>query len=166
MGSSKKSIDVPSRYSHGFLNELERRSEVYRELRRFHDEVVADAGCPGALTRTKLALIERFVFLSALVLSRGGRPVAYRAAVQSGSPENRTQQNMVISQVGATSSRDYRCLIRILASRTALAASATAPACRKSPRKKPVVAVTPGSLESQRCSPDVTRACAAAPRDN
>lgn len=63
----KKPTKLPARYEAGFLEELDQRSLVYRRLREAYDDIVSDCGGEENLTRTHLALIERFVFMEALM---------------------------------------------------------------------------------------------------
>lgn len=56
---------LPKKYTPGFMDQLDRRSIVYRELRQAYTEILADCGGRDALSHTKRALIERFVFLEA-----------------------------------------------------------------------------------------------------
>jgi len=63
----KKRTKLPAKYEPGFLGELDQRSLVYRELKNAYDEIVSDAGGEDDLTHTQLSLIERFVFLEAVL---------------------------------------------------------------------------------------------------
>lgn len=63
----KRLKELPASYSTGFLKEMDRRTELYRSLQHSYDEVLADAGGIENIAATKRALIERFVFLQALL---------------------------------------------------------------------------------------------------
>lgn len=65
MGKDQKRSTLPARYEPGFLEEMDRRTEIYKKLREAYDEVVEDAGGELNLTHAKLCLCERFVFLEA-----------------------------------------------------------------------------------------------------
>ncbi len=59
--------ELPSKYERGFLKGLDRRTQIYARLTAIHDEIVDDLGGKDGLSHTKLALIERFVFLEAVI---------------------------------------------------------------------------------------------------
>lgn len=65
--NKKKRLKLPAKYEPGFLGELDQRSLVYRELRNAYNEIVSDAGGEDDLTHAQLSLIERFVFLEAVL---------------------------------------------------------------------------------------------------
>jgi hypothetical protein len=67
MPNGVKNRTLPARYEPGFLRAMDRRTEIAQRLLAAYDAVVADAGGEENLTHTKLALIERFVFLEATV---------------------------------------------------------------------------------------------------
>lgn len=62
---SAKLKRLPERYQPGFLRELDGRTEISQRLNAVYDRIVADCGGSNSLSHTKLALIERFVFLEA-----------------------------------------------------------------------------------------------------
>jgi hypothetical protein len=62
-----KSQTLPERYKPGVIREIDRRTELGQRLQAVFDVIVTDAGGPHGLTHTKLALIERFVWLEAML---------------------------------------------------------------------------------------------------
>jgi hypothetical protein len=60
-----KNPGLPSRYKAGFLNRLDRRTEVAKALQTNFDAIADDLGGRGELSHVKSSLVERFVFLEA-----------------------------------------------------------------------------------------------------
>ena len=58
---------LPSQYEPGFIDRLDGRTEVYREISKSYSEVIEDCGGGDSLSHTQLCLIERFVFLEAVL---------------------------------------------------------------------------------------------------
>jgi hypothetical protein len=65
MGKELKRSTLPDRYVPGFLEELDRRSQIYKALRKARDEIVDDLGGEDNISHATLALVERFTFLEA-----------------------------------------------------------------------------------------------------
>jgi hypothetical protein len=65
--ASTKMITLPERYEPGFLASMDRRTDLYRTLLANYEEIVEDSGGEVALAHTMRALIERFVFLEAML---------------------------------------------------------------------------------------------------
>ena len=61
----KKRQTLPAKFEPGFLRDFDRRTEIYQRLAATYDEIVTDAGGEHEIPHTKLALIDRFVFLEA-----------------------------------------------------------------------------------------------------
>lgn len=64
MGSKR---DLPAKYEPGFLRELDQRTGIAKVLTAAYDAIVDDCGGADALPHTKLALIERFIFLESIL---------------------------------------------------------------------------------------------------
>lgn len=64
---SKKLITLPRKYEPGFLRRMDRRTEISQRLQLSFDNIVDDLGGVDHLSHIKLSLIERFVFLEALL---------------------------------------------------------------------------------------------------
>jgi hypothetical protein len=62
-----KTKTLPVKYVPGFLRELDRRTDVSRRLREAFDEICDDLGGQPQLSRTRLSLIERFVWLEEIL---------------------------------------------------------------------------------------------------
>lgn len=65
--ATKKNKQLPDKYERGFMRKLDGRTEVCQRLVAAYETIVEEAGGEGSLAHTKLALIERFVFLEATV---------------------------------------------------------------------------------------------------
>jgi len=64
----KRRIDkksLPPRYEPGFLEKLDRRTEIFKVLRRSFTQIASDLGGEEELSHIQHALVERFVFLEA-----------------------------------------------------------------------------------------------------
>lgn len=62
-----KPLSLPAQFRAGFLAELDKRTELSRFLRASYSNVVADIGGPEDLSHVKAALVERFVWLEAIL---------------------------------------------------------------------------------------------------
>jgi len=60
-------VTLPKKYTPGFMEQLDRRSIVYRELKTAYMEILQDCGGRENLSHTKRSLAERFIFLEALL---------------------------------------------------------------------------------------------------
>lgn len=58
---------LPERYEVGFLREFDRRTELYQRLSTIYETILEDVGGAESVAHTRLALIERFVFLEAVL---------------------------------------------------------------------------------------------------
>src|SRR4051812_28868414 len=58
---------LPAKFRPGFLSELDGRTDLAKSLRANRDMVVADVGGPDELSHVKGALVERFVWLEAIL---------------------------------------------------------------------------------------------------
>lgn len=58
---------LPERYEVGFLREFDRRTELYQRLSSIYETILEDVGGAESIAHTRLALIERFVFLEAVL---------------------------------------------------------------------------------------------------
>lgn len=67
MTKTSKPTRLPDKYVPGFLRKLDQRCEVSIRLTTAYVNVVADLGGEETLSHSKLALIERFVFLQGLL---------------------------------------------------------------------------------------------------
>ena len=59
--------DLPVKFHAGFLAELDGRTELARALRADYDAIVSDVGGAEEIGHVKSALIERFVWLEAIL---------------------------------------------------------------------------------------------------
>lgn len=64
-----KALALPPKFKTGFLTSLDGRTDLAKALRQNFDEVVNDVGGPGELSHVKKSLIERFVWLEAVLQS-------------------------------------------------------------------------------------------------
>ncbi|QDT56276.1 hypothetical protein Pan44_43290 [Caulifigura coniformis] len=62
-----KDQTVPAKFKPGFLSALDGRTDLAKALRANYEELVADLGGPDELGRVKRALVERFVWLEAIL---------------------------------------------------------------------------------------------------
>jgi hypothetical protein len=53
----------PKRFEANFLAKMDRRTEIFQQLKTAYDEITADCGGAENLSHVMLALCERFVFL-------------------------------------------------------------------------------------------------------
>lgn len=83
MTRTSKPTTLPERFSPGFIRELDQRSSVAIRLTQAFENIVADAGGYETLTHTKLAIIERFVFLEALIQTWEGKIATTTDPVES-----------------------------------------------------------------------------------
>ena len=67
MSSSRKLTRLPEKYEPGFLREMDRRTELHKRLSERYETIVMDAGGMESIAVVKLSLIERFVFLEAML---------------------------------------------------------------------------------------------------
>jgi hypothetical protein len=67
MTARPKLTDLPAEYVPGFLRELDRRTDLFQRLNAAYVRIVDDAGGEEAMSRVKLSLIERFVFLNEML---------------------------------------------------------------------------------------------------
>ncbi len=58
---------LPQKYEPGFLRDMDRRTDIAKRLYAAYDAIVDDVGGTEELSHAKLALIERFVFLEAVI---------------------------------------------------------------------------------------------------
>ena len=56
---------LPAKFEPGFPRDFDRRTEIYQRLNTTYETIVDDAGGADQLSHTRLALVERFVFLEA-----------------------------------------------------------------------------------------------------
>jgi hypothetical protein len=63
----RKPVTLPAKYTPGFLDEMDKRTEIYQALRSAHDEIVNDMGGVDALSHVKHTIVERFVFLECIL---------------------------------------------------------------------------------------------------
>lgn len=66
---STKEQALPARFRVGFLRALDGRTDVAKALRASYDRIVADIGGASEIGHVKSALIERFVYLEAMLQS-------------------------------------------------------------------------------------------------
>jgi hypothetical protein len=66
MGSKR---ELPAKYEPGFLKDMDQRTGIAIRLNAAFDAIVDDCGGADSLPHTKLALVERFVFLEAILQS-------------------------------------------------------------------------------------------------
>ena len=59
--------ELPERYTPGFLQQMDRRTDLFKRLQANFSEIVEDVGGYDALSHAQLALIERFVFLETFI---------------------------------------------------------------------------------------------------
>jgi len=62
-GRIRRRLEVPSRFAHGFLAELDQRTALYQELRGRLDALMADLGGADQLSYAQQALCQRAVWL-------------------------------------------------------------------------------------------------------
>ena len=67
MPETLKYRSLPAKYEINLLQKCDRRSEVYRKLKRSYDAIVSDLGGESELSHAKLMLVERLVFLEAVL---------------------------------------------------------------------------------------------------
>jgi hypothetical protein len=58
---------LPAKFRAGFLSELDKRTDLARALRANYQDIVLDIGGPADVGHVKGALIERFVWLEAIL---------------------------------------------------------------------------------------------------
>jgi hypothetical protein len=58
---------LPAKFKAGFLSELDKRTDLARALRANYNDIVLDIGGPADVGHVKAALIERFVWLEAIL---------------------------------------------------------------------------------------------------
>lgn len=58
---------LPRSYEQGFLNKLDRRTEIARQLKHSYTAIADDLGGEEQLSHVKRSLVERFVFLEAVL---------------------------------------------------------------------------------------------------
>jgi len=54
---------LPDKFSPGFIQTLDKRTDLYGRLNYSYEQIVDDCGGADGLPRTKLALVERFCFM-------------------------------------------------------------------------------------------------------
>ncbi|WP_168564992.1 hypothetical protein [Crateriforma spongiae] len=64
---SHKPNKLPAKFTTGFLETLDARYAVAKQLRSNYESIVRDLGGEGAISHVRNAVIERFVFLEALL---------------------------------------------------------------------------------------------------
>src|SRR5262245_21563039 len=64
---STKPQEVPAKFRTGFLAELDGRTDLAKALRANYDAIVADVGGKEDVGHVKAALVERFVWLEAIL---------------------------------------------------------------------------------------------------
>lgn len=75
MGQYERRKPLPERYEVGFLKGLDRRTDLYRRVSESYESILEDLGGEKSISRVRLALVERFVFLEA-VLRESEREIA------------------------------------------------------------------------------------------
>lgn len=63
----RKRTDLPGKFEPGFIAETNNSTLLYKQLRRAFDEIVEDLGGESDLSHLKATLIERTVFLEAML---------------------------------------------------------------------------------------------------
>jgi len=86
-----KQNKLPERYSKGFLDKLDGRVEIARQLKAGYLEVTNDLGGADTLSHMKRSLCERFVFLEAVL-----RGIELRMAEQG--KENKAEAGQLLSR--------------------------------------------------------------------
>jgi hypothetical protein len=71
---------VPAKFEPGWLAKMDGRTELAKQLRQSYDAVVDDLGGPTEIGHVKHSLVERFVFLEAVLLGIEGQLAAARTA--------------------------------------------------------------------------------------
>jgi len=64
-----KRTELPSKYTIGFLATMDKRTELYERLSSTYVSIVDDLGGYESIATTKLALVERFVWLQEILRS-------------------------------------------------------------------------------------------------
>lgn len=67
MSKPVKRQQLPAKYEPGFLREMDLRTGLAQRLHENFNAICDDAGGAADLAHTKLAMIERFVFLEAML---------------------------------------------------------------------------------------------------
>jgi hypothetical protein len=67
MPKKPKQKTLPDKYERGFLAKLDGRSEIAQRLRDNYEAISDDLGGVAELSHVKAALVERFVFLEAVL---------------------------------------------------------------------------------------------------
>lgn len=62
-----KPLNLPERYEPGFLERMDKRTEIYAALRSAYDEITNDLGGVDALGHVQTTIVERFVFLECIL---------------------------------------------------------------------------------------------------
>jgi hypothetical protein len=65
----RKPTELPAKFKVGFLSTLDRRTDLAKALRTNRDQIVSDLGGLDEIGHVKNALIERFVWLEAILQS-------------------------------------------------------------------------------------------------
>jgi len=66
-GRKNKQPPLPKQFKPGFLAELDGRSLLVRALRERREAIVSDLGGEGAMSTLRLALVDRVVWLEAVI---------------------------------------------------------------------------------------------------
>jgi hypothetical protein len=77
---ARKTTSLPEKFEPGFLAKLDGRTEISRLLHSNYLAIVADLGGESELSHIKLALVERFVFLEAVLCGIESQLAVARAA--------------------------------------------------------------------------------------
>lgn len=67
--ASTKPQTVPAKFKSGFLSTLDKRTDLAKALRQNYEAIVADIGGRDDIGHVKSSLIERFVWLEAILQS-------------------------------------------------------------------------------------------------
>ena len=62
-----KPLSLPVKYEKGFLKKLDARTEIYQLLHSAYKEIVTDLGGEDRLSHVQTCIVERFVFLEAVL---------------------------------------------------------------------------------------------------
>ena len=63
----KKHSNLPIKFELGILTKLDRRTEIFKQLRRAYREITDDMGGISSLSRVQVCLAERFCFLECVL---------------------------------------------------------------------------------------------------
>jgi hypothetical protein len=56
-------MELPTRYQEGYLDKMDKRTDLYKALDTNYQEIISDKGGIEGLSHVEVSLVERFIFL-------------------------------------------------------------------------------------------------------